>query len=62
MATKTINIQITVSVLDGKIFPLEQEIIDKVVDHLYDYTIGDAAIIDTVHITHIDGKPTNELG
>ena len=60
MNTKTISIEISLSTLEGKEMPEEQRIFDKVIDRLYDFVIDDAAIVDTVHITKVNGELTND--
>ncbi len=60
MDTKTITIEISISTAEGKPMPPDQEIFDTVIDHLYDFIIKDAAIVDSVHITQVDGEPTFE--
>ena len=58
MSSKIIAIEINISTLEGKEMPEEQKILDKVIDQLYDLEIDEAAIVDTVLITEIDGPPT----
>ena len=62
MDSTFITIEISISVLEGKQMPEEQDILDKLIDHLHDYVIEDAAIVDTVHITKVNGELTNEAG
>ena len=52
------TIEISLSEIEGKKMPEEQVILDKVIDQLYDLSIEDSAIIDTVLITEVNGQPT----
>lgn len=40
--------------------PEEQVILDVIIDRMYDFQIGESAIVDTVLITDINGRPTHE--
>lgn len=60
MESKTLSIEISISTAAGKQMPQDQEIFDVIIDHLYDFIIKDAAIVDSVHITKVNGQPTEE--
>lgn len=60
MDTKLIRLEVNISILEGKEMPEEQDIVDAIIDRLYDFEIANSAILDTVLITDIDGLPTNE--
>jgi hypothetical protein len=60
MESKRITIEIEVGVLEDQQMPDETRIFDKLIDHLYDYIIDNAAIVQTVHITEVDGQSTHE--
>ncbi|WP_316819066.1 hypothetical protein [Pedobacter nyackensis] len=60
MESKTLTIEISISTAAGKQMPQDQEIYDVIIDHLYDFIIKDAAIVDGVHITKVNGQSTEE--
>lgn len=60
MQNKYITIEINISQINGKQMPEESDILDGIINHLYDHVIGDSAVIDTVLITQIDGIDTHE--
>lgn len=57
MDYKNITVEIKISTLEGHRLPEEGQIVDKLIDHLYDLVIDDSAVVDIVHITKIDGQP-----
>ena len=60
MQTKRITIEIKITQIEGHRMPTKTRLLDKLIDHLYDFTIDDSAFADTVHITHINGISTAE--
>ncbi|HKG06525.1 MAG TPA: hypothetical protein VKB19_08720 [Pedobacter sp.] len=55
-----ITIEINLSQIQDKQMPEETRLFDKLIDHLYDFTIDQAAVVDTVHITQLNGVATSE--
>lgn len=60
MESTYIKLEIRISALEGKTLPNEDDILYALTEGFYDYAIKDSAVIDQVHITEIDGQPTNE--
>lgn len=61
MDSKQIRLEVNISLLNGKIMPEEQVILDALIDRLYDFQIAGSAIVDTVLITDIDGYTTEGM-
>jgi hypothetical protein len=60
MEPLSISLEISVSAIQGKEMPEEAQLLEKILSLLYDHIIDDAAVVDAVHITKVNGKPTLE--
>nr|WP_068890354.1 hypothetical protein [Pedobacter panaciterrae] len=60
MESTYIKLEIRISALEGRSLPPADDILHRLIETIYDASIADRAIIDRVHITEIDGQPTNE--
>ena len=60
MHSTHIKLELNISALEGKVLPSEEDILHHLTELLYDQIIGDSGVVDLVHVTEVDGKPTNE--
>lgn len=60
MKTTALTLEISISALQGKEMPEEEELLEKILSLLYDHIIDDSAVVDSVHITKVNGKPAVE--
>jgi hypothetical protein len=60
MNPQYITLDLKIEAIEGKQMPDEDTILHYLIEHLHDFTINGAAVVDTVHITKLNGKPTNQ--
>jgi len=52
------TLELRLSVTAGSTMPDEETILHHLIEHLHDFNINNAAVVDTVHVTKVNGKLT----
>lgn len=60
MSVQRMTIELEIHTLDGKQMPDEDTLFHQIIEQLHDFNIKDAAVVDNVHISKFNGKPTGQ--